>query len=613
MWPDAAVRLLPQATLKQGTGGSVFEAHDAAVCGQEDNAKVGAGEEGAGVEAGHATREGRAAVLGANDGGPGDVGGARELEDCDGELEDWGRIPRQRVEALRLRHLAQVTQEDGGDGRGIGSGAEAEAGWGAQAGGSGGLFMTACFLTGVEICDDETVGGKPAETEEAREVGEGVDAVGAGDAGQDDEVWKQFGREVENALGEVGAEVEAHCRGLSPGDQVAGGGVVSEGDGGEGRWPELAFRLLDEKYALVEEAEARARSWRLGRLQGALCCDSGGTRVTGEEGCGELRTPSRPLARSPSPFLSSASDTLGAMPITCDRVFWCVSGELAAERRKARDARTKAYAVLQSLASNAAGGRGLPPPPLPTDGEQDVPWDTTAVADCSPPSPSTTAAAADIAAAGSPAPAAESAAGDSASSQAPSAPSQGARASASPLCHCPLPPTPLQPVICFELMGEDDAEAGAGCDEPGAVPLQSCPGAALGAGTAAADDEQGAPSCAQPDAHGEGCAQPDAHGEGRGVGCDEVCAEDSEWHVCEGMLGACSPPPPFPPTPPPLGIADRRLETQALLRRLLQPLPGEGACGLSPSLVSVRTDDDDGEDEDDEDVDDSLSSPCGGR
>ncbi len=580
-------------------------------------------------------------MLAAIGGGPG-AGCAGELEDCGGELQDdWGRIPRQRVEALRRRHLAQVTDEDGGGGSLIGSGAEAEAEWGARA---GGLFMTACFLTGVEICDDDTVEGNPGEVGEAREVGEGVDPVVAEEAEQEDEVWKQFGREV-----------DAHCGSLSPGKQVTGGGNA-HGERGVGCWADLAFRLLETKYALVEEAEARAISWRLGRLQGALCNDRVRTRVTGE-GSGEFLFSSHTLALSPSPFFASSPDTLGVMPVTCDRVFWCVSGELATERRKARDARSNAYALLQTIASNVAGGRRLPPP---TSDQQDVPGATTAAVASSPLSTSTAAFAADTASAtpadiivavacdfaaassadsaapasdsadaavdniDAHAPAAESAAGASTSSQAPPASSQDVRASACPLRHCPLPPTPLQPVICLELMRQDEEEGRAGCGEPDALPEHSCPGPTVNAITAATGDDLAAPAFAQ---HGAGVG-------GRGGKGEEVFEEsvarggegESEWRVCQGheygMVETCSPPPPLPPTPPPLGIADKRLETQALLRRVLQPLPGEEAsplgkiCSLSPSLESVRSNDDDGEEEeedDDDDADDSLASQRSGR
>jgi hypothetical protein len=129
--------------------------------------------------------------------------------------EDWGKIPRQRIEALRKKHLAEISGQVSGSGSPGVSPVE-----------GGGLFLTACFLTGVEISLDGEIdgvaqgrgdGGLAASGEpQASAVAEGggghglgessLDAQGGGGRegeGQEEgegDVWKKFELEVEKAV-----------------------------------------------------------------------------------------------------------------------------------------------------------------------------------------------------------------------------------------------------------------------------------------------------------------------------------------------------------------------------------------------------------------------------
>ena len=157
------------------------------------------------------------------------------------------------MEALRLRHLAQVALGDD-EGKDEGGGlAGPDVGGGGRGGGGGGegLFLTACFLTGVEICDEqegeETVdvpaeyatvangssctgdvlaemgvtdgagyhGAAQQEWRAEHEHKAGTTSANAAQiltapdvsdaAAVEEGVWDRFGREVASALGEVTA------------------------------------------------------------------------------------------------------------------------------------------------------------------------------------------------------------------------------------------------------------------------------------------------------------------------------------------------------------------------------------------------------------------------
>jgi hypothetical protein len=135
------------------------------------------------------------------------------------EVEDWGKIPRQRIEALRKKHLAEISgQVRSGSGSPGVSPVE-----------GGGLFLTACFLTGVDISLDGEIdgvakgrggggglaaGGEPQAGVVAEEGGghglgaSALDAQGGGEregeGKEEEDVWKKFELEVEKAVEMMG-------------------------------------------------------------------------------------------------------------------------------------------------------------------------------------------------------------------------------------------------------------------------------------------------------------------------------------------------------------------------------------------------------------------------